>query len=77
MKELPMKSKALAVLLTHKGRWRQIAQETELGYDWMSKLFQGCIDDPGAAKLEKIIKWGTDFDVHPDQSKNTSLDSAA
>jgi hypothetical protein len=31
-----------------------IARETDLGRDWLSKLAQGLIDDPGVNKIEKL-----------------------
>lgn len=37
-----------------KGFWPQTATDTGLGREWLSKLSQGAIGDPGVVKIEKL-----------------------
>lgn len=35
----------------------QIASDTELGYEWINKLAQGRIEDPGIKKVTKLHEY--------------------
>lgn len=52
-----IKDKALQSLAENKGRYREICRDTGLDYSWINKLSQGCIDDPGVLKIERLNKW--------------------
>ena len=43
-----------AALQRHKGDWPQIASETGVPYDTLSKIARGATDDPGVRKVEKL-----------------------
>jgi hypothetical protein len=53
-----LKDKAIQIIKDNTGRWRALCAETGLDYNWLSKLSQGKIVDPGVNKIEIIIKWG-------------------
>ena len=38
-----------------RGRWPVIAAEAGLEYQWLSKVMQGRIADPGVLKVERIL----------------------
>lgn len=42
----------LAELQARKGRWPDICAATGLDYDWLTKLAQGRIADPGVRKIQ-------------------------
>lgn len=44
-------------LLRERGRYREVADATGLGYDWINKLVQGQIKDPGVNKIERLHKY--------------------
>ena len=46
----------IAWLQTQKGNWPEIAKEAEVGYQWLTALMQGDIDDPGVRKIERLGK---------------------
>lgn len=46
-------------LLRDRGRYREVAEATGLGYDWINKLVQGQIKDPGVNKIERLHKYLT------------------
>ena len=37
-----------------RGNWPKTAAETGLGREWISKLSQGVITDPGVLKIERL-----------------------
>lgn len=45
------------LLLKDKGSWPTTAAETGLDREWMSKLAQGKIDDPGVNKIERLFNY--------------------
>jgi transcriptional regulator with XRE-family HTH domain len=47
-------------LLRDRGRYREVAEATGLGYDWINKLVQGQIKDPGVNKIERLHKYLSD-----------------
>lgn len=49
-----MLSYVLAQLEVHKGKWREIADATEVPYDTISKIARGAINDPRVSKLERL-----------------------
>jgi len=57
MKTTNLKNQAVTLLSKDKGSWRSTSDETGLSYDWMAKLSQGKINDPGASKLEVLIAY--------------------
>lgn len=48
------------LLRADRGDWKTTADKTGLGYDWLSKLSQGCIEDPGVKKIEKLHSYLTE-----------------
>lgn len=38
-----------------KGRWPAIADSAEVEYEWLSKVMQGRIKDPGVRRVERVI----------------------
>lgn len=44
-------------LLREHGRYREVADATGLGYDWLAKLAQGAIADPGVNKIERLHRY--------------------
>lgn len=44
----------IELLIRDKGSWPQTAADTGLGREWLSKLSQGAIDDPGVNKIERL-----------------------
>ncbi len=47
---------AKAYLKDRKGQWCSIAKATGVSQQWISKLMSGEIKEPGALKIESIIK---------------------
>lgn len=56
MSEKTLLETVLAELQTRKGTWPVIARKTGLDYDWLCKLAQGQIHDPGVRKIERLQK---------------------
>ena len=48
---------AVARLEEDKGEWPTTARETGLDYNWISKLSNSGIDDPGVKKIEKLVNY--------------------
>lgn len=46
--------KTLALLNQDKGNWPTTARETGLNREWLAKLAQGHINDPGVVKIQKL-----------------------
>lgn len=46
--------KTRALLELDRGSWPTTAEQTGLGREWIAKLAQGLIDDPGVKKIEKL-----------------------
>lgn len=44
----------LAELAARRGQWAAICRTTGLDYDWLTKLAQGRIADPGVRKIERL-----------------------
>lgn len=44
-------------MLREHGRYREVAEATGLGYEWLAKLSQGAIQDPGVNKIERLHKF--------------------
>jgi hypothetical protein len=44
----------IELLRKDRGNWPTTAADTGLGREWLSKLAQGAIDDPGVVKIEKL-----------------------
>lgn len=53
--ETKLKDQAIALLQENKGQWRKTAEATGLDYNWICKLAQGSIADPGVNKIERLI----------------------
>lgn len=34
--------------------YKRVAKETEVGFDWLNKLSQGAIPNPGAERIERL-----------------------
>ena len=51
-----LKQQAINFLELDKGNWPATCREAELKYEWVAKLYQGKIADPGATKLERLIE---------------------
>lgn len=56
MMNTPLLEQMKAGLTAHKGRWPVIAQQADVGYVWMFKVMQGRIRDPGASRVERVLK---------------------
>lgn len=44
----------LAELAARRGQWPAICRATGLDYDWLTKLAQGRITDPGVRKIQRL-----------------------
>jgi hypothetical protein len=44
----------LAELAARRGQWPSICRATGLDYDWLTKLAQGRISDPGVRKIQRL-----------------------
>ena len=45
-------------LAKHKGKWPQIARETDTGYDWLAKIGRGKYSAaPAYQRLVRVEKW--------------------
>jgi hypothetical protein len=53
MGKMTLLDSTLDMLREHK-RYRQIAEDTGLGYEWLTKLAQGRIPDPGVKRIETL-----------------------
>lgn len=47
-------TQTLAELGRRRGRWPVICRDTGLDYQWLTKLAQGRIDDPGIKKIQRL-----------------------
>lgn len=47
-------AQTMALLAERKGQWPAICAATGLGYDWLTKLAQGRINDPGVRKIQRL-----------------------
>lgn len=54
MAESRMLAATLKALRAKRGQFRAIAKATRLEYDWLTKLSQGRIHDPGVRKIEVL-----------------------
>lgn len=52
-----MLDSVVAYLQTVKGRWPQIAKETGLTYDWIVRVADGRISDPGVQKIQLLYDY--------------------
>jgi transcriptional regulator with XRE-family HTH domain len=43
-----------AALGARKGDWQQIAEQADVSYSWLSKFYNGHIDNPGYATLRRL-----------------------
>lgn len=46
-----------ALLIRDRGNWPTTAAEAGVDREWMAKLAQGKIDDPGVVKIEKLYRY--------------------
>ena len=47
----------IKLLRENRGRFRTISDETGLDYNWLHKLSQGEINDPGVKKIERLNRY--------------------
>lgn len=47
----------LTELSLRRGRWPSICRDTGLDYDWLTKLAQGRIADPGVRKIQRLADY--------------------
>ena len=47
-------TQTLALLAERKGQWPAVCRATGLDYDWLTKLAQGRIADPGVRKIQRL-----------------------
>lgn len=52
--------KTVDLLEQDRGNWNHTAKVTGLGRDWIAKLAQGHINDPGVKKIEKLHDYLTE-----------------
>jgi hypothetical protein len=38
-------------------QYRKVAESQKVGYEWLKKLAQGCIDNPGSNRIEKLARF--------------------
>jgi len=50
----PLDAKVRALLESRKGDWQAVADASGVSYSWLSKFFNGHIDNPGYATLRKL-----------------------
>lgn len=50
-------TKTVELLDKDRGNWVQTAKDTELGREWLAKLAQGHIRDPGVRKIERLYSY--------------------
>jgi hypothetical protein len=55
-------------LVARKGDWPDICRQTEISYSWLTKFAQARLENPGAARLEKLQEH---FDSHPRELTST------
>jgi transcriptional regulator with XRE-family HTH domain len=53
--ELDVRVKGL--LAARKGDWLVVAEKSGISYSWLSKFFNGHIDNPGYATLKKLLAY--------------------
>lgn len=53
-KPLPLDLEVRQLLGSRKGDWQEIARDADVSYSWLSKFFNGRIDNPGYMTLRKI-----------------------
>jgi transcriptional regulator with XRE-family HTH domain len=41
-------------LISRKGDWREIAEQSKVSYSWLSKFVNGHIDNPGFGTLKRL-----------------------
>lgn len=49
-----MLEEVIAYLETMRGHWPRISRETGLTYDWLARVAQGRIPDPGVRKIQVL-----------------------
>lgn len=52
-----MLNEVLEYLDKTKGKWPKIIKDTELKYDWITKLAQGRIPDPSVRKIQILFDY--------------------
>lgn len=57
MKYYALREQAIAVLHANRGNWAKIRKETNLDNQWLAKLSQGKIADPGVKKICALLNW--------------------
>ena len=45
------------LLLSKKGKWPEIAENSGVGYEWLRKFMQDAIEDPGFRKVTKLYEY--------------------
>ena len=53
--EHPDITRARGALNDCKGQWDQVAVRSGVSYSWLSKFFNGHVENPGANTLQKVI----------------------
>lgn len=54
---MTLHEQALALLEVDKGSWRETAEKAGLDYNWIQKLAQRKIADPGVNKIESLCAY--------------------
>ena len=72
MNTLPLDLHVRALLDGRKGDWQAVADGAGVSYSWLSKFFNGHIDNPGFATLTKL----RDFLERPAQTSPATQQGA-
>lgn len=55
--ETTLDTEVRRLLGTRKGDWQVVAAQTGVSYSWLSKFFNGHIDNPGYATLKSLHEY--------------------
>lgn len=55
--DTPLDARVRALLKTRKGEWLAISKGSGVSYSWLSKFFNGHIENPGYVTLTKLLAY--------------------
>lgn len=55
MEKIPLLDKMKRQLLLRKGKWRSVAVDADVSYDWLTSVMIGRIKDPGSQRVERVL----------------------
>lgn len=71
--DTPLDSRVRALLASRKGDWQAVADASGVSYSWLSKFFNGHIDNPGYATLSKLDAYLSAEIVNAKAARDTHL----